>query len=85
MLLCPDRTPGPLTIAHGQARYTTESGYQLQGTVGPNGELDLRVMEAGGSRPMEMRTSAAQIDRRHGASPPVGGDCSHDYVWQKQS
>lgn len=86
MLLCPDRTAGPLTIAHGQARYTTQSGNQLQGTVGPNGELDLRVMAAGGSRPMEMRTSAAQIDSKGTArARQIGGACSHDFVWQKQS
>jgi hypothetical protein len=30
---CPYRTPGPLTIASGQARYNTETGYELVGTV----------------------------------------------------
>jgi hypothetical protein len=30
MAPCPDRTPGPLTIAQGQARYTAETGYELQ-------------------------------------------------------
>src|SRR5215831_2143104 len=44
MLLCWDRTPGPLTIANGHAKYTTETGHELSGTVGPNGELDLRMM-----------------------------------------
>src|SRR5271169_3990082 len=42
MLLCPDRMPGPLTIAQGQARYTTDSGHQLDGTIGPQGELMMR-------------------------------------------
>jgi hypothetical protein len=63
----PDRTPGPLTIAQGQARYTTQTGYELQGAVGPNGELDMRLMNVGvgggGFRPLEVRTTAAQIDR----------------------
>ena len=33
-------------------------------TVGPNGELDMRhhSVGGGGSRPLEMRTAAAQID-----------------------
>jgi hypothetical protein len=53
MLPCPDRTPGPLTIAQGQARYTTQTGNELQGPVGPKGELEMRVMAVGGSRPME--------------------------------
>ena len=28
MLSCTDRTPGPLTIVNGQAKYTTETGHQ---------------------------------------------------------
>ena len=31
---CPNRTAGPLTIAQGQARYTTATGRQLEGTWG---------------------------------------------------
>lgn len=85
-LPCPDRTPGPLTIVQGQAQYTTQSGYQLKGPVGPNGELDMRVMAVGGSRPMELRTSVAQIDSKGTVhARQIGGGCSHDYVWQKQS
>ena len=84
MLLCPDRIPGPLTIAQGQARYTTDSGHQLEGTVGPQGGLEMRVMEVGGSRPMELRTSAAQIDSAGTVrARQVGGACSYDFVWQK--
>jgi hypothetical protein len=86
MAPCPDRTPGPLTVAQGQARYATETGYQLQGPVGPNGELDMRIsaVGGGGSRPMELRTTAAQIDSTGTArARQIGGGCSHDYVWQK--
>jgi hypothetical protein len=86
MLPCPDRIPGPLTIVQDQARYTTESGYQLQGTVGPQGALEMRVMAVGGSRPMEMRTLAAQLDSTGTVhARQIGGACSHDFVWQKQS
>ena len=64
MAPCPDRTPGPLAIQNGQARYTAETGHELLGTIGPNGELDMRMIPVtvGGSRPMEMRSEAAGID-----------------------
>ena len=85
MLPCPDRIPGPLAIVQGQARYTTASGNQLVGTVEPQGQLEMRVMEVGGSRPMELRTSAPQIDAaRTVRARQVGGACSYDFVWQKQ-
>jgi hypothetical protein len=56
MAPCPDRTPGPLTIAQGHARYTTETGYDLLGTVSPQGHLAMRSVpvSTGGSRPLEM-------------------------------
>jgi hypothetical protein len=84
---CPDRTPGPLTIAQGQVRYTTQTGYQLQGPVGPNGELDMRIstVGGGGSRPLEMRAAAAEIDGTGKVyARQIGAGCSYDYVWQKQ-
>ena len=87
MAPCPDRTAGPLTIAQGQAQYTTESGYALKGPVGPNGELEMRIsaVGGGGSRPMEMRTAAAEIDGTGKAyARQIGSGCSYDYVWQKQ-
>jgi hypothetical protein len=67
-----DRTPGALTIAQGQARYATRTGYELQGPVGPNGELDMRLMNVGGggSRSLEIRTTAAQNRPHwHGSRP----------------
>ena len=84
---CPDRKPGPITIVQGQARYATETGIELRGTVGPEGELEMRMVPVatGGSRPMEMRTSVAQIDGTGTIrARQIGGSCSHDYVWQKQ-
>jgi len=87
MAPCPDRTPGPLTIVHGQARYTTQTGYELQGPVGPYGELDMRMIpvSVGGSRPMEMRAAAAEIDVTGTVRlRQIGGACSYDFVWQKQ-
>jgi hypothetical protein len=87
MAPCPDRTPGPLTIHNGHARYTAESGHELLGTIGPNGELDMRMVPAtvGGSRPMELRSAAAGIDNAGTVSlRQVGAGCSYDFVWQKQ-
>jgi hypothetical protein len=87
MLQCADRTPGPLTIANGRATYATETGHELNGAVGPNGRLELRMMAIGGNvhgRPMEMRT-VAQIDSTGTVrARQLGGSCSYDYVWQKQ-
>jgi hypothetical protein len=87
MALCPDRTPGPLTIAQDQARYTTETGYELRGPVGPKGKLDMRLMsvDGGGSRALEMRTTAAQIDQTGTVhAHQIGAGCSSDYVWGKR-
>jgi hypothetical protein len=87
MAPCPDRTPGPLTIQNGHARYAAETGHVLLGTIGPNGELDMRMVPTtvGGSRPMEMRSEAAGIDSAGTVSlRQIGGACSYDFVWQKQ-
>jgi hypothetical protein len=87
MAPCPDRTPGPLTIQNGQARYTAESGHELLGTVGPNGELEMRMIPVtvGGSRPMEMRAAAAEIDSTGTVHlRQIGSACAHDFIWQKQ-
>ena len=87
MAPCPDRTPGPLTIQNGHARYTAESGHVLLGTIGPSGELDMRMVPTtvGGSRPMEMRSEAAGIDSAGTVSlRQVAAGCSYDFVWQKQ-
>ena len=56
--------------------------------VGPNGEVDMRLMAGGGARPrpMELRMTAAQIDSNGTVhARQIGGARSYDYVWQKQS
>jgi hypothetical protein len=87
MAPCPDRKPGQLTIQNGHARYAAESGHELLGTIGPNGELDMRMVPTtvGGSRPMELRSAAAGIDNAGTVRlRQIGGACSYDFVWQKQ-
>ena len=58
---CPDRRAGPLTIYSGQAHYTTATGRKLRGSVGPQGELAMRMVappsSGGGIRPFEISVS----------------------------
>jgi hypothetical protein len=83
---CPDRRAGPLTIAMGQARYTSATGYQLQGTVGSQGELAMRAIApntSGGYRPIEITVSGriegtGTVRARQGSS-----SCSYDFSWRK--
>ena len=83
---CPYRTPGPLTIASGQARYNTETGYELVGTVDPQGQLAMHMAPVanGGSRPLEM-DAAGGIDANGAAHlRQRASACSYNFVWQKQ-
>ena len=80
---CPDRAAGPLTIAGGQARYLSETGRQLNGTVGPQGELVMRALEPGSSRAVELQING-RIDPAGTARARQGGyGCSYDFVWQR--
>jgi hypothetical protein len=85
MAPCPDRTPGPLTIAQGQARYTTESGFELHGTVAPGGELSLRLtpVSTGGSRPLEMDATGSIDARGMAVVHQRASGCRYDFAWQK--
>ena len=88
MGFCPDRRPGPLHVANGQVRYTAATGYRLTGTVGPQGELAMRVTAPpnssnAGSRFIDL-TANGQIDGAGMArARQLGGSCSYDFVWQK--
>jgi hypothetical protein len=44
---------------HVEARYTTATGYKLRGTVGPQGELEIRIVASpngsnAGSAPIDL-------------------------------
>jgi len=88
MGFCPDRRPGPLHVANGQARYTAATGYRLTGTVGRQGELAMRVIAPpntsnAGSRFIDVAANG-QIDGAGMArARQLGGSCSYDFVWQK--
>jgi hypothetical protein len=87
-LPCVDRTPGPLTIVNGHAKYTTETGIELVGAVAPNGELDLQPMDphagAGLGRPFGLRMKAAIDSTGTVHARQTGFSCSYDFVWRKQ-
>jgi len=82
--LCPARIPGPLTVLQGQARYTAESGREVTGTVGPQGELLMRSVEPGQSRPNELKVTGTIDAAGTVRARQAGFSCSYDFVWQKQ-
>ena len=84
---CPDRKAGPLTIALGQVRYTSATGQQVEGTVGPQGELTMRAISppaSGGYRPVELIVSGTIDDTGTARVRQKGNSCSYDFVWRKQ-
>ena len=83
MLPCPDRMPGPLTIVHNQARYTDASGDEVDGTVGPQGELAMQAEEPGGARAMDLDVSGSIAANGTVRARQEGNSCSYDFVWQK--
>lgn len=79
---CPDRRPGPLHVVAGKAHYTTASGRRVDGMVGPQGEIDMR-MSLPGTNTLEMH-AAGNIDNDGAAHiRQRGTSCSYDFVWKK--
>jgi hypothetical protein len=83
MGVCPDRMPGPLTIVQGEAQYTDASGDQVDGTVGPQGELAMRAAAPGGARAMELAVSGNIAANGTVRARQEGNSCSYDFVWQR--
>jgi hypothetical protein len=87
---CPNRRPGPLHIANGQARYTNATGYKLRGTVGPQGALTMGLVAPSnsnnaGSQPLNLSVSG-QVDSTGTARVrQASNSCSYDFTWQKVS
>jgi hypothetical protein len=85
---CPDRMAGPLTIVHGRARYTSATGYRVRGTVGPQGDLTMRVVAPannGGSQPIDINLSGTIDGAGTVHARQMSYSCSYDFVWQKGS
>ena len=80
---CPDRTPSPLTVADGLARYTTQSGDNLAAQVAPNGQFEMRHVEPDGSGPLRVMGQISPDGRVYARQ--MGNSCAYDFVWQKKS
>ena len=81
---CPEATPGPLTIAENRLSYTTASGRRLDGTVGPNGAIEIQY-----SAPTTYQPTRVNVRGFVDGSGTVrvrqkGNSCSYDIVWQKR-
>jgi hypothetical protein len=80
----------PLVIIDAHAEYTTHSGYLVEGTVGPRGELSMRYPpepegKHGGITPGLERPVYGQIDSNGTVrARQIGNRCSHDMIWPKQ-
>ena len=71
----PDRRPGPLSGVQGQARYISATGYALQGTVRPQGELTMRAAGPGQSQPIVI-TLSGTIDRAGIHARQISNSCN---------
>ena len=80
---CPDRTPGVLTVVDGLARYTTQSGDNLAAQVAPNGQFEMRHVEADGTAPLRVLGQISGDGKAYARQ--MGNQCAYDFVWQKQS
>jgi hypothetical protein len=83
MGFCPDRRPSPLTVMDGRVRYTTDTGINLEASVEPNGQFEIRFVAADGSSPL--RALGAIDGSLTVRVRQMGNSCSYDFVWQKQS
>ncbi len=86
---CPTRSADPLHIVNGVARYTTATGNKLRGTVGPQGQLAMRIIappNSGGSyRPVEINLNGSIDASGTLRARQIGNSCSYNFIWQKQS
>lgn len=83
---CSDRITGPLTVAQGQAQYTSVTGYHLKGTVGSQGELALRSFappDSNGSQPIDIIVSGNIDGTGTAHARQTSNSCSYYFVWRK--
>ncbi|HTV44342.1 MAG TPA: hypothetical protein VMF05_03415 [Stellaceae bacterium] len=89
MFQCPELTAGPLTVAQGQASYTTATGHRLTGTVGPQGQLSMRSVappsSGGGYRPVETEVTGNISASGYARIRQIGNSCSYDFLWQREA
>jgi hypothetical protein len=86
--LCPDRPMGPLTIVNSRARSYgfgrwTAAGFE--GTVGPRGELAMRLLPQPNKSNVEERNLLGRIDGNGTVKArEFAYSCRRDLTWQKQ-
>lgn len=87
---CPDRVAGPLAVENGRAQYTNATGYRLEGTIGPQGQLAMRVLAPNnsnnaGSQPLDIIVNGTIDSAGTARVRQSSHSCSYDFVWQKQT
>ncbi len=85
---CPDRAAGPLTVENGQAQYTTATGYTLAGTLGPQGQLAMRLLAPtnssnAGSHPIDIIVNGGIDSAGTARVRESSHSCSYDFTWQR--
>jgi hypothetical protein len=89
---CPDnKKAGTLHIMNGQVLLSNGPDYRYEGTVGPQGELAMRLTSpapghhAGSTPGLEIMVSG-KIDRNGTVrARRMDYRCSYDFIWQKAS
>ena len=85
MAPCPDRTPGPLTIQNGQARYTAESAMCCKDRSGRTASWICEWSRSRSAALAQWRCARRQIDNAGTVRVrQIGSACAHDFVWQKE-
>jgi hypothetical protein len=86
---CTDRRVGPLTIVNGQARYSynRQCGHELEGTVGSQGELAMRLATPGrtASSWFEVITHGRIDGNGTVSARQINNRCNYDLIWRKKS
>jgi hypothetical protein len=87
---CPSRRPGPLTVVNGQARfrYGRQREFEIDGTVGSQGELAMRLVPTPGNKttPGIESTVNGTIDGNGTVTArQVSRFFNYDLSWRKQS
>jgi len=65
----------------GLARYATGSGDNLAAQVAPNGQFEMRFVEADGSGPLRVLGGIDATGKAYARQ--MGNSCAYDFVWQK--
>jgi len=87
---CPNRRPGPLTIANAQARfrYGRQREFEAEGTVGSQGELVMRLVPTPGNKTTPGTESVVngRIDGNGTVTArQISRFCNYDLSWQTKS